>query len=214
MERPVILRGAIVPVRAARCIDSAVGAAVAPATMNGSSSAIYDGLKASDPRVFGLLMEQYGGALAAMAQRFGWRESDRTEFVHDVLKKAFGKGRRLRSPEGLTSWLLRLALNLAKDRMRSASRFLPLPEPGGDDAWPRSGTPTPEDAVIVRVLMERVRGELTRANPEWVRALEDHLDGLSREQSAKQNGKRPRMIKRYLERLRALLTKVRNQENE
>ena len=90
------------------------------------------------------LYNRYATRLGALCSRYANGPEEGMDLMHDTMAKAFGKmGQyRYRGEGSLYSWLSRMAVNLAIDRMRKEGRLgVPVPE----EAIPDIPEPMPEE---------------------------------------------------------------------
>ena len=102
-------------------------------------------------------MRQYANSVYAAAFSLLKNKQDAEDVVQETFMKYYARTRAFASEEHLRAWLLRLAVNRAKDVLRAASRkrCVPLEDGQAVDAFP-----TPESRELfeaVLALPERYR---------------------------------------------------------
>lgn len=84
------------------------------------------------------VMAQYGNSVYAAAYSLLKNRQDAEDVVQDTFLKYYARTREFASSTHLRAWLLRLAINRAKDLLRSANRrhSVPLEEDPGTYVFP------------------------------------------------------------------------------
>jgi RNA polymerase sigma-70 factor (ECF subfamily) len=86
---------------------------------------------AGDEAAFGTLVERYRGLVFSLVRRFAPRPEDAADLVQQAFLRALeASGRvflrwKLTSPTPFRAWLIRIALNLAKNHARQGQRWRP-----------------------------------------------------------------------------------------
>jgi RNA polymerase sigma-70 factor (ECF subfamily) len=152
------------------------------------------GVRAGDERAFEVLIRNEGGRLLSVARRILGNEEDAREAVQDAFVSAFRARQQFQGQSRLSTWLHRIAVNAAIQKLRTRKRkaedslddLLPRFLPNGDHverfvAW----TEPPDEAVSRRETAEFVRQAIDRL-PESYRTvlLLRDIEGLSTEESA------------------------------
>jgi RNA polymerase sigma-70 factor (ECF subfamily) len=157
-------------------------------------AALVAGVRAGDEQAFEVLIRNEGGRLLSVARRILGNEEDAREAVQDAFVSAFRARQQFQGQSRLSTWLHRIAVNAAIQRLRTRKRkaedslddLLPRFLPNGDHverfvAW----TEPPDEAVSRRETAEFVRQAIDRL-PESYRTvlLLRDIEGLSTEESA------------------------------
>lgn len=157
-------------------------------------AALVAGVRAGDERAFETLIRNEGGRLLSVARRILGNEEDAREAVQEAFISAFRAREQFQGHSRLSTWLHRIAVNAAIQKLRSRKRraedaiddLLPRFLPNGDHverfvAW----TEPPDEAVARREMAEFVRRAIDQL-PESYRTvlLLRDIEGLSTEESA------------------------------
>lgn len=157
-------------------------------------AALVAGVRAGDERAFETLIRNEGGRLLSVARRILGNEEDAREAVQEAFISAFRAREQFQGHSRLSTWLHRIAVNAAIQKLRSRKRraedaiddLLPRFLPNGDHverfvAW----TEAPDEAVARREMAEFVRRAIDQL-PESYRTvlLLRDIEGLSTEESA------------------------------
>jgi len=145
-----------------------------------------------DRRAFRLLFEQHSPRIYRVALRMLGQEADARDLTQDVFIRAFNKLELLRDSARFGGWLLQLAMNLARDRLRQRRRFLWLPigpprfmdQPQTD--WTLTATdPGSEARALQDELSVQIQRALDSLSPDHRAVVVlHHLEGLSLEEIA------------------------------
>lgn len=174
------------------------------------------GLRANDPKAYEQLVRQSGGKLLAVARRILGNEADAQEAVQDAFLSAV---RAMDTFDGakasLSTWLHRIAINAALQKLRSKRR---KPERSIDDLLPAFGADghqahpvvdwreTSDLAAQRRETREMVRNAIEQLPDAFrdVLLLRD-IEGLDTDQTAQILGINPGAVKTRLHRARQAL---------
>ncbi len=123
-----------------------------------------------DVASFEPLVQQYSPRLFATARRYARRESEVEDIVQEVWLKAFQKLSSFRGEAPFEHWLMRLAVRICYDFLRSHQRhrettFSELAEPESDwlERFVHQPDSARDDAAAARQLVERVLAQLSPA---------------------------------------------------
>jgi len=147
-------------------------------------------LETGAPEAFDALLEQYGSEIQTVAYLIVRDRLDAEDILAETLITAWQKGRDLREPAALRTWLLRIATNKALLLRRSRSRIVPITE-AAELTGPDSTDPSATRLAILAAV-----GEL----PTEMRAavvLRYYAD-LPVEEVARVLGKSPNTVKSQL----------------
>jgi RNA polymerase sigma-70 factor (ECF subfamily) len=170
-------------------------------------------LRAGDKAACSECVERHAPAVYRQALRLMGTEQEAEEVVQETFLSAFKAIHRFEGRSGLSTWLYRIAHNVAMMRLRrSEPVFVPIDDPGSDD-----GTiDTPLQFFDWCCLPERdfdkeeTREELERAirtlpdRPRSVFILRD-IEGLSTEETAEILDLSPEAVRTRLHRARLIL---------
>jgi RNA polymerase sigma factor (sigma-70 family) len=120
---------------------------------------------AGDEAAFGVLVERYRSLVLSLVRRFAPRPEDAADLAQQAFLRALeASGRvfsrwRLTSPVPFRAWLVRIALNLAKNHARQGRRWRPalLTEVEDTPADPRE---SPQEAMERLERTRRVQAEV------------------------------------------------------
>ena len=96
------------------------------------------------------VMQQHANSVYAAAYSLLKNKQDAEDVTQETFLKYYARSRAFASPEHLRAWLLRLAINRAKDVLRAASRkrCVPLEDDPQDSAFP-----TPESRELFEAVL-------------------------------------------------------------
>ncbi len=114
-------------------------------------------LKQGDEEAFGRLVSENSRMLYSIAYRMVGNHDDADEIAQETFVRVFRKIRWFRGKSSLRSWMVRIAINLAKNHLRNKSRFADLSQAGGLEA--DAACTDPGEAID----RERRQGALLRA---------------------------------------------------
>lgn len=95
---------------------------------------------AGDPAAFGLLFQRHQNRLWAVALRTTCDPEDAADALQEAMISAFRRAKDFRGDSAVTTWLHRIVVNAALDRVRR--------RPGGNVSW--SGNPEALDALLAQ----------------------------------------------------------------
>lgn len=117
---------------------------------------IVDGLRRGDQAVFEAFVRQYSNAIASVVASHIHNAEDAEEVLQDVLMQAYSKIGTLRPSINFWRWLKRIAINIARSRLRYDKRDCcnqhktdSLPEPETEDEIV-DAAPLPEAAMLLQ----------------------------------------------------------------
>jgi RNA polymerase sigma-70 factor (ECF subfamily) len=185
-----------------------------PAYADADEAALLAGLRAGDGAAFESLVRAHGGNLLATARRFLRHEEDARDVVQEAFLAAFKAIQGFDGRARLSTWLHRIAVNAALQKLRSRRRqeqpiepLLPQFLPDGHQANPAAEWPEPADAVLQRrELFALVHACIDRL-PEAYRSvlLLRDIEELDTEETARLLGVNPGVVKTRLHRARQAL---------
>lgn len=97
-----------------------------------SDEALCEAFLAGDTAAFGVLVERHRGLVFALMRRYAPRPEDAADLTQQAFLRALEASRRIfgrfrpTTPAPFRSWLLRVALNLAKNHARHGQRWRPV----------------------------------------------------------------------------------------
>jgi RNA polymerase sigma-70 factor (ECF subfamily) len=147
----------------------------------------------SDPdvreRAFETLHRRHADRAYRLAYRLTGQDAEARDVVQDAFLRVFRKIRRFRRESAFSSWLHRITVNLAIDRIRRRRRHpegsLPSESGGSRTAPLRSDEPSPPDRAARRETAEEVRRLVAGLSPPLAAAvLLRYGEGLSYEEIA------------------------------
>lgn len=86
------------------------------------TSSEFDRFRAKDQRVFKKVYNEYFGLISYVVGRCGVSESICLDIVQETFLKLFARVHEINNPQGIKSWLVVTAKNLAIDHFRKAKR--------------------------------------------------------------------------------------------
>jgi RNA polymerase sigma-70 factor, ECF subfamily len=185
-----------------------------PVYAEADEAALLVGLRAGDGAAFEALVRTCCGSLLATARRFLRHEEDARDVVQEALLAAFKAIQGFDGRARLSTWLHRITVNAALQKLRSRRRqeqpiepLLPRFLPDGHQANPAAEWPEPADAVLQRrELLALVHACIDRL-PEAYRSvlLLRDIEELDTEETARLLGVNPGVVKTRLHRARQAL---------
>jgi RNA polymerase sigma-70 factor (ECF subfamily) len=135
---------------------------------------------AGSDEAYALLVRRYEDVLYRYAVRMTGRPDEASDIVQQAFIKGYRNLRRCRQPEKVGAWLFRIAVNLAKDHLKSrAHRNLPL-EAVGTVTSEGAG---PDERVERTEIRDEIERALARLTPEQREAFVlKHVEGWSYEE--------------------------------
>ncbi|HVP38156.1 MAG TPA: sigma-70 family RNA polymerase sigma factor [Candidatus Saccharimonadales bacterium] len=136
-------------------------------------------VRAGDRRAFEILVRRYSGRVFGLALRHVRSRDEAEEITQESLVRAWQGLRAFRGGEEFRAWLFRIAVNLARDRLRARRRHPPVPlEEVGEAELGAAPGAGPEEELESRQLTERLERALARLGEEHreillLRALEE-----------------------------------------
>jgi RNA polymerase sigma-70 factor (ECF subfamily) len=188
---------------------------VSPGYAAADEAALLAGLRAGDEAAFEALVRAYCVRLLAVTRRYLRNEEDARDAVQDALLSAFKAIHTFGGQARLSTWLHRIAVNAALQKLRSCERrheqpidvLLPQFLPDGHQANPAVEWQEPVDAALQRQeLRDLVRGNIDRLpeNYRTVLLLRD-IEELDTEEVARLLGLNAGSVKTRLHRARQAL---------
>lgn len=190
-------------------------AAPTPATIDGDADLLAP-LRAGDAAAFETLVRRHGGRLLAVARRIVGNDEDANDVLQDTFLSAFKALEDFDGRSQLASWLHRIAVNCALQRLRSRRRkppvcsideLLPTFKENGHRDDPRGPWTENVDCAIARqetrTLVRRAIGKLPE-DYRTVLVLRD-IEGLDTAETAGALGVSEGVVKTRLHRARQAL---------
>jgi RNA polymerase sigma-70 factor (ECF subfamily) len=189
--------------------------ATSPPTPPTSDADLLAGLRAGNEKAFEQLLRRYGGRMLAVARRFFRNEDDARDVVQDAFLAAFQGIGGFEGHSQLGTWLHRIVVNKALQKLRSRQRkpeqsidqLLPAFQEDGRHA--NRGASWPESAELVlqrRETRELVRDTIDRLPEDYRTALLlRDIEGLDNEEAARMLGMNVNGFKTRLHRARQAL---------
>ena len=149
--------------------------------------------QAGDLRAFEELFRQHQRGIYNAVFQMVRSESDAADLTQDVFVRAYRALPRLQTPEAFTSWLYRIALNLARNHIRDNSRVrTDSLDRGYGDEDEESGQreiaderQNPADVAQTHDVQDRVRAAIAGLSEDHRSVISlHHLQGLSVEEIA------------------------------
>ena len=125
--------------------------------MERTDGELVEAIRRGDTTAFSELIGRHDRRLRAIARTIVENEVDAEDVSQDATLAAYLDLDRLRDPDRFASWLYGIGLNLARMRVRSRQRRIPIEELVDG---PPSTEPTPEQAVEAAELLALVRRAL------------------------------------------------------
>lgn len=171
-------------------------------------------LRVGEPAAFETLVRRYGARMLAAARRLLHHEEDALDAVQDAFLSAFKSIGQFQGESGLLTWLHRITINAALQRLRVKQRtheqpiddLLPRFQDDGHPIEPAAPWPDVLSLLQRRETRDVVRQEISRL-PEAYRTvliLRD-LEELDTEETARLLGQTTSMVKSRLHRARQAL---------
>jgi len=124
-----------------------------------SDAELVDAARRGDDAAFGALVERHQNAVFRAAYAALGSKEEAEDAAQDAFLAAYRKLHMFRGESSFKTWLLAIAWRHALDRRGGLARRLRLFFSPDDNAWPdtSTSTPSPEQALIRRELLEQVR---------------------------------------------------------
>jgi RNA polymerase sigma-70 factor (ECF subfamily) len=189
--------------------------APSPPTPPPGDADLLAGLRAGDEAAFEQLLRRHGGRMLAVARHFFRNEDDARDVVQDAFLAAFQGIGGFAGNSQLGTWLHRIVVNKALQKLRSRQRkpeqsidqLMPSFQEDGRHAnrgaaWPESA----EQALERRETRELVRGGIDRLPEDYRTALLlRDIEGMDNEEAARMLGMNVNAFKTRLHRARQAL---------
>jgi RNA polymerase sigma-70 factor (ECF subfamily) len=196
-------------------MDPSQMSSVSPTHVGADEAALVAGLRAGDDAAFEALVRTYCVRLLAVTRRLLHNEEDARDAVQDALLSAFKSLHTFGGQSRLGTWLHRIAINAALQRLRSRERrheqpidvLLPQFLPDGHQADPGVEWQEPVDARLQRQeVCDLVRSSIDRLPDDYrtVLLLRD-IEELDTEETARLLGLNAGAVKTRLHRARQAL---------
>lgn len=164
-------------------------------------AAVIARVQAGDREAFSTLVTRYQQEVWNLAVRMVTNREDARDVAQETFVRAYRAIGRFRTGEPFRPWLMRIASNLAVDRLRAQGRA-PLefhdifPDPGGD----------PAEHASRREVAGRVRAAVAALPPDYRQIVVlSYLKGLSHQEIMAATGLRMTQVKNRLHRARLML---------
>ncbi|MEO5989479.1 MAG: RNA polymerase sigma factor [Candidatus Eisenbacteria bacterium] len=96
-------------------------------------------LRACEPSALTTIFERYGTAMTTLAASMLRDQTEADDVVEEALLRIHAAGASFRGERGLRTWVLRIAANLCRDRLRRRKFTAPLPHPDHEDPFAAAG---------------------------------------------------------------------------
>lgn len=150
------------------------GQAEAGAAGRGDSDAeLLDRFRAGDGAAFERLVERHQRAVLAVALRLAGDADVAEDLAQRAFLRALGGADRFRGETGFRSWVLGIAVNLARNHLRDTARFTPL-GPGADR---EAEEPDPGERLDEENRRARLRAAVAELPPRQREVILLRLDG-------------------------------------
>lgn len=142
-------------------------------------------IRAREPSALTSIFERYGTAMTTLAASMLRDRTEADDVVEEALLRIHAAGASFRGERGLRTWVLRIAANLCRDRLRRRKFTAPMPQPDHEDPFAAAGlTFDPSaamdeamDAKVLLAALERAIAQLPEDQREAV--VMRHRLGLS-----------------------------------
>ncbi len=121
-----------------------------------------------DSNAFAKLVSLYSGRVRALGLSFFKNETDADDFVQDVFIKAYTALSSFRFESQFSTWLIRIAYNIAINAINRRKQCLSLAEES-EILDPSVGT---EDTVVRKITAEAIRAELKNIPEQYAICLD------------------------------------------
>jgi RNA polymerase sigma-70 factor (ECF subfamily) len=197
-------------------MDPSQMSSVSPTHVGADEAALVAGLRAGDEAAFEALVRTSCVRLLAVTRRLLHNEEDARDAVQDALLSAFKSIHTFGGQSRLATWLHRIAINAALQRLRSRVRrseqpidvLLPRFLPDGHQTDPAVDWQEPVDARLERQeLRDLVRSSIDRLPDDYrtVLLLLRDIEELDTEETARLLGLNAGAVKTRLHRARQAL---------
>src|SRR6266852_6058449 len=142
-------------------------------------AALVAGAKTGDARAFELLVQRHEGKIFSLAQRMTRNREDAEDVLQQSFQKAFIHLKKFEGDSLFSTWLTRIAINVALMllRRRRGTREVPIAESTSEDEtalpldFPDSG-PNPEDSCLRREQERILSAAVNELTPGMRKAIE------------------------------------------
>lgn len=166
---------------------------------------------ARDSDAFRTIIKTHNQRLYRIARGVVRNDSEAEDIVQEAYVSAFAHLEAFRGDASLATWLSRIVINEALDRLRKRRRMVAMPENPQAEIirFPLNPSDDPERTMAQRQILELVE-RATDSLPDVYRMVfvARVIEGLSIEETAELLGVRPETIKTRLHRARALVRKA------
>ena len=163
------------------------------------------GAQAGDSAAFDLLVEQYTPHLYRVIRRLASDQDEAEVIVQEAWLRAWRAIRRYVADGPLIPWLVRIAINVARDRWRKKTP-LDFTDLGDEETVLLDPTPGPEDRLSHKEALERLARGVETLRPEYRMVIALRYDaGLSYKQIASVLEIPLNTVRTYLRRAKSVL---------
>ena len=163
------------------------------------------GAKAGDSAAFDLLVEQYTPQLYKIVRRLASDQNEAEAIVQEAWLRAWRAIPRYVADRPLSPWLVRIAINVARDRWRKKTP-LDFTDLGGEETVLLDPMPGPEDQLSRKEALDRLARGVEKLRPEYRMVIALRYDaGLSYKQIANALGIPLNTVRTYLHRAKSTL---------
>lgn len=115
-------------------------------------------IRAREPSALTTIFERYGIAMTTLAASMLRDRTEADDVVEEALLRIHAAGASFRGERGLRTWVLRIAANLCRDRLRRRKFTAPMPNPEHEDPFAAAGltfdpTAAMDEAMDGKVLL-------------------------------------------------------------
>ena len=163
------------------------------------------GAQAGDSAAFDLLVEQYTPHLYRVIRRLASDQDEAEVIVQEAWLRAWRAIPRYVADGPLIPWLVRIAINVARDRWRKKTP-LDFTDLGDEETVLLDPTPGPEDRLSHKEALERLARGVEKLRPEYRMVIALRYDaGLSYKQIASVLEIPLNTVRTYLRRAKSVL---------
>lgn len=161
--------------------------------------------QAGDSAAFDLLVERYTPHLYRVVRRLANDQNEAEAIVQETWLRAWRAVPRYVADRPLSPWLVRIAINVARDRWRKKTP-LDFADLGGEEIVLLDPMPGPEDQLSRKEALERLARGVEELRPEYRMVIALRYDaGLSYKQIANALDIPLNTVRTYLHRAKSVL---------
>jgi len=133
-------------------------------------------IQQGDTHAFKQLMQRYQGQIYRISRSIVKNQQDAEEITQDTFMQAYLKLDQLRRPDGFSSWLQKIAINLSKNHK---SRSMPEGIAFEELTEEHQMLTTPEEIILCKELIEAILKSIEMLPMRDREVVNAHIDGLS-----------------------------------